>query len=196
MRKFTAVKSNKNLPIRINLVFSLSFLLLLIVSNTSFAQVYATQAGNAAFKAKMTFNSYTGNSHQLEGNINFETGKVVFKVPVKSIKTGKDKRDEHMYELLKVQKYPDVVFKGTLIDDFDIHKKSEQTVKVKGDFTLAGTTRQITIPLDLKPVSKGLKLNASWSLLITDYNLERPSITFIKVNDKHGLSVDALLKEK
>jgi polyisoprenoid-binding protein YceI len=144
----------------------------------------------------MPLNSYTGESDRLQGTVNFETGKVAFKVPVKSIKTGKDKRDEHMYELLKVQKYPNVVFEGKLIDDFNFDNKSEQTVKVKGDFTLAGTTRQITIPLDLDPVSKGLQLNASWSLLITDYNLERPSLAFIKVNDKHELSVETLLKEK
>jgi hypothetical protein len=45
-------------------------------------------------------------------------------------------------------------------------------------------------------VSKGIQLNATWSLLITDYGLERPSLAFIKVNDKHDLSVVAVLKEK
>jgi polyisoprenoid-binding protein YceI len=66
-----------------------------------------------------------------------------------------------------------------------------------GDFTLAGVTREITIPIELKLVSEEtIQLKASWSLLITDYNLERPSFTFIKVNDKHDLSVDALLEKK
>ena len=176
MKKF--MKINSNLSISKNLIF------------------YATQAGNATFKAKMPLNSYTGESDKLQGTIDFETGKVVFTVPVKSIKTGKDKRDEHMYELLEVQKYPNVVFEGKLADEFDLDKKSEQTVKVKGDFTLAGTTRQITVPLNLDPVSKGIQLNASWSLLITDYGLERPSLMFIKVNDKHELDVNALLKEE
>ena len=194
MKKF--MKINSNLSISKNLIFFLSLLLMLMGSHTSFAQVYATQAGNATFKAKMPLNSYTGESDKLQGTIDFETGKVVFIVPVKSIKTGKDKRDEHMYELLEVQKYPNVVFEGKLADEFDLDKKSEQTVKVKGDFTLAGTTRQITVPLNLDPVSKGIQLNASWSLLITDYGLERPSLMFIKVNDKHELDVNALLKEE
>jgi polyisoprenoid-binding protein YceI len=144
----------------------------------------------------MPLNSYTGESDQLQGTIDLETGNVTFKVPVKSIKTGKDKRDGHMYALLKAEKYPTVVFEGKLIDDFDFDKKAKQTVKVKGDFILAGTTRQTTIPIDLNPVTKGLQLEASWSLLITDYNLERPSFLFIKIKDKHDLSVNALLKER
>lgn len=196
MKKYMAFKINRHLPAYKNLVFFLSISLLAMGSNTSFAQVYATEDGYATFEAKMPLNSYTGESDQLRGTIDFETGKVAFTVPVKSIKTGKDKRDEHMYELLKAEKNPKVVFEGKLIDDFDFDKKAKRTVKVKGDFTLAGTTRQTTIPIDLNPVTKGLKLKASWSLLITDYKLERPSFLFIKVKDKHDLSVEALLKEK
>ncbi|HEA23670.1 hypothetical protein LCGC14_2103020 [marine sediment metagenome] len=179
-----------------NLLLPISILVLLMCGTASFAQVYSAQDGNATFKAKMPLNSYTGESDQLNGTINFETGKVVFTVSVKSIKTGNEKRDGHMYELLETEKNPDVVFEGKLVDDFDLDKKSKRTVKVTGDFTLAGTTRQITVPLDLDPMSKGIQLNASWSLLITDYGLERPSLMFIKVNDKHDLSVDVLLKEK
>ena len=56
--------------------------------------------------------------------------------------------------------------------------------------------KPINIPIALKRVSEDtIQLKASWSLLITDYNLERPSLAFIKVNDKHDLSVDALLEK-
>ena len=191
------VQSKRILCISKNLIFQVSTLLLFLISNTSYAQVYTTTEGNANFKAKMPLNSYMGKSDRLQGSINFETGKVAFKVPVKSIKTDKDKRDEHMYELLQTEKNPNVVFDGKLIDDFNFDKRGNQTVRVKGDFTLAGTTRQITVPLDLVLVSEGaIQLKASWSLLITDYGLERPSIAFIQVNDKHDLSVDAVLKER
>ncbi|WP_239986467.1 MULTISPECIES: YceI family protein [Arenibacter] len=197
MKKFMTVKRKRILSLSEKLIFHLATLLLFLSSSTSFAQVYTTTEGNANFKAKMPFNSYMGMSDRLQGTINFVTGKVAFKVPVKSIKTDKDKRDEHMYELLEAKKNPDVVFDGKLIDDFNFDKKANQTVRVKGDFSLAGTTRQITIPINLELVSEGtIQLNASWSLLITDYGLERPSIVFIQVNDKHDLSVDAVLKEK
>jgi len=178
------------------LIFSISILLLLMGRTVAFAQVYTAQNGTATFEAKMPLNSYIGETDQLEGSIDFTTGKVDFTVPVKSIKTGNEKRDGHMYELLEAQKNPKVVFKGQLTEDFDLDTTSKHTVKAKGDFTLAGSTRQITLPLDLNPVSKGIQLKASWSLLITDYGLERPSLMFIKVKDQHDLSVDVLLTEK
>ena len=197
MKKFMKVESEGIFHQYKNLIFQVSILLLFLSSQTFNAQVYSTTDGLANFQAKMPLNTYMGRSDQLQGSINFETGKVAFKLPVKSIKTDKDKRDEHMYELLEVEKNPNVLFDGKLIDEFNFDKKGNQTVKVSGNFTLAGTTRQITVPLELVLVSEGtIQLKASWSLLITDYGLERPSIVFIQVNDEHDLSVDAVLKEK
>tara|TARA_R100001369_G_scaffold92335_2_gene136843 strand:+ start:562 stop:1155 length:594 start_codon:yes stop_codon:yes gene_type:complete len=197
MKKFMKVESEGIFFQYKNLIYQVSILLLFLSSNTSNAQVYSTKDGHANFHAKMPLNTYMGKSDQLQGSINFETGKVAFKLSVKSIETDKDKRDEHMYELLEAEKNPNVLFDGKLIDEFNFDKKGNQTVKVRGDFTLAGTTRQITVPLELVLVSEGtIQLKASWSLLITDYGLERPSIVFIQVNDEHDLSVDAVLKEK
>ncbi|WP_445735919.1 YceI family protein [Mariniflexile sp.] len=178
-----------------NLIFSI---ILLFSSNVSInAQNYVVNTGSASFKAKMPLNSYIGKSDDLQGTIDFKDGTMTFSVPVKSIKTDNEKRDGHMYELVKAEKNPNVVFDGKLIDDFNFEEKATQTLNVKGDFTLAGVTREITIPIELKLVSEGtIQLKASWSLLITDYNLERPSIMFIKVNDKHDLTVDALLEKK
>ncbi|HEA31162.1 MAG TPA: YceI family protein [Leeuwenhoekiella sp.] len=173
------------------------FIFLFLSNHSLTGQVYGTENGKASFKAKMPLNSYTGESEQLKGSIDFKTKEMKFKVPVKSIKTGNQKRDEHMYDLLEAQKNPNVIFEGNLLDDYDFKQNTAQTVKAKGDFTLAGTTRQITILLDLKLGSEGtIQLTASWSLLITDYNLERPSFTFIKINDKHELNVNALLVEQ
>lgn len=175
-----------------------SFLTLLTVlfnCNLLFAQVYVTESGQAKFEASMPLNSYTGNSKQLHGKVNLETNEMEFSLPVKSIKTGKDKRDEHMYELLNVEENPNVLFKGKLVNNYS-EGDGKKEVKASGDFTLAGVTRQVTVTGSLEPVKNGLKLTADWSLMITDYNLERPSITFIKVDDKHKLSINALLEKE
>jgi len=179
-----------------SIIFYLLITLLFTGIHHSIAQVFGTENGYASFEAKMPLNSYMGETEQLNGNIDLGTKDVTFKVPVTSIKTGKEKRDKHMYELLEAEKNPHVNFEGKLIDEFDLDKKTVQTVEVKGDFTLAGTSRPVTININLRPVENGLKMTALWSLLITDYNLERPSFLFVKVDDKHDLKVDALLKEK
>tara|TARA_R110000744_G_scaffold342872_6_gene448059 strand:+ start:36 stop:611 length:576 start_codon:yes stop_codon:yes gene_type:complete len=172
-------------------------IILLFSSNVAMnAQNFMVKEGTASFKAKMPLNSYIGKTDDLQGAIDFKDGTFTFSVPVKSLKTGNEKRDGHMYELVKAEKNPNVLFEGKFMDDFNFEEKATQTLNAKGDFTLAGVTREITIPIALKRVSEDtIQLKASWSLLITDYNLERPSLAFIKVNDKHDLSVDALLEK-
>jgi len=171
----------------------LMFFLILFSVSIINAQKYVVKNGTAFFKAKISFNSYKGTSNQLKGYIDFKTRDIEFTVPAKSIFTGIKKRDQHMYELIKANEFKEVSFKGKLIDDFDLNKNKKQILNIKGLFTLAGVSKEITLNIELTPEQKGLKLNATWSLLITDYNLKRPTKVFFKVNDKHKMGVDALL---
>jgi len=171
----------------------LMFFLILFSISTINAQKYVVKNGTAFFKAKISFNSYKGTSNQLNGFIDFKTRDIEFTVPANSIFTGKKKRDKHMYELIKVDEFKEVTFKGKLIDDFDANKNEKQILKIKGLFTLAGTSKEITLNIELTPEQNGLHLNTTWSLLITDYNLKQPTKLFFKVNDKHEMGVDALL---
>ena len=157
------------------------------------AQKYSVEKGTASFKAKIAVNSYTGTSEQLTGSINFESGELEFTIPASSIKTPNKKRNKHMYELIKVEEHNHVTFKGNLIDFYDETLKQKQTLKVRGDFMLAGATKEIELSIDLTPEQNGLRLYANWTLLITDYNLERPSKAFMTVKDEHQMGVDAFL---
>jgi polyisoprenoid-binding protein YceI len=185
-------KSNKYKQIKQLFIMAL----LLMTCNLINAQIYNVESGSAFFKAKMSLNSYFGKSDQLHGTIDFETGALEFNVPLNSIKTGIKKRDKNMYELLNVEEYPTITFKGILKKIPSLTLQTKQAIKVVGDFTLAGTTQKVTIPLNFTPSKKGIELNATWSLLITNYNIERPRKFLFTVNDKHELVVNALLIEQ
>lgn len=178
---------------------ALAVLLLLIfvfVNVNVCAQRYEVDMGSAFFKAKISFNSYTGTTDQLTGFIDLESNTIEFSIPTSTLKTRNKKRDKHMYELIKVEEYTTVTFKGVLIDHYNYEIKHKQTLKVKGDFTLAGVSKDIALSIDLIPEQEGLQLNAVWSLLISDYGLERPKKTFFTVDDKHEISINAYLVKK
>lgn len=175
---------------------NLSILFLLVSINFTNAQTYSTKKGHAQFKAQMPLNSYTGNSDKLVGAINLDTKKVKFVLRVKTIKTGINKRDKDMYKLIDVKEHPEITFEGVLIDDFDPDSKEKQKIRVKGEFTLAGVSRTVTIEGTLQNVENNIHLQASWSLLITDYGLEQPSIAVVEVEDEHDLTINARLKEE
>ena len=101
-----------------------------------------------------------------------------------------------MYKLLNVDENPDVLFKGKFIENYDATVKTKQVLQVKGDFTLAGTTNEMVVDIELVPEGNAIRLTTSWDLLITEYNIERPSKLFFKVDDKHELGVNILLEKK
>ncbi len=168
------------------------FMLSIIFMN---GQTYVVETGTTFFKAKVSINSYSGISDKLTGSINFETGEIEFSIPASSIITKSKKRNKHMYELIKVDEYTTVTFKGNLIDFYDADQE-KQTLKVRGNFTLAGATKEIELSIDLTPEQNGLRLHADWTLLITDYDIEPPTKAFMTVKDKHEMTVDAFMVKK
>jgi polyisoprenoid-binding protein YceI len=169
--------------------------ILCMAAITAYAQVYTTDNGYAKFDASTSMSSYSGETNSLAGSINLETRAIEFKVPVDSIKTGNGARDKDMYELLKTDEYPYITFEGVLTTDFDPEGDRQKAV-AKGNFTIRDHSRDITVEGTLEKTGQGLELLASWTLMITDYNIERPSIFFVKVKDVHELSINALLKEE
>lgn len=177
------------------LVPTISIILLFIMPFDTHAQIYKTESGYAEFKAKAPLHSYKGKSNELEGKINLEQSTVSFRLRVESIKTGNKMRDRDMYELLQVDQYPFVKFEGKLPSDFNEDSNAKQKVTVSGDFTLHGVTKRLDIEGTLQKTNGGIKVEATWPIMITDYNIERPNILFYKVKDKHVLSVEAVLTQ-
>ncbi len=159
------------------------------------SQTYDVANGTAFFRAKISINSYTGESKELKGHLDVDTGEFEFHVAVNSIDTGINKRNEHMFELLKSKEYTYVTFKGTLEQPLDVESLGSQTITARGTFTLVGTSKEVSIPLEFSKEKDGLRLKASWKLLITDYNLEPPTKALMKVKDEHEMGVDALLRK-
>lgn len=138
-------------------------------SLTAAAKVDTVVDGNASFDARTPLSGYQGKSSELQGNIDFGSKEIRFTIPVKSIRTDNEKRDGHIYDLLDVEKNPNLIFDGILSSGIDFSKNTEQTIGAEDDFTLAGTTNKVTKPLALTPNEKGLQMAVSWSVLITDY---------------------------
>lgn len=158
------------------------------------AQTYSTENGYAKFNASTSLAKYDGETNKLSGEINLDTKEIHFSVPVESIKTGIGKRDRDMYKLLEVEEYPTVKFEGTLVSDFD-PDSGRQKATASGKLTIRNVTKDITIDGYLEKTMDGLHLEATWELLLSTYNIERPSVFFTRVNDEHEIQVNAMLKE-
>jgi polyisoprenoid-binding protein YceI len=137
----------------------------LLLANTSLAAgTYTVDPAHssASFKIKhLGVSSVSGRFNDLSGTVVLDAAdesknKVEIEIKTASIDTGINKRDDHLRnaDFFDVEKYPVMSFKST-----SFKKKSDNLYEVKGDFTLHGTTKSITIDVEQTGSGKGPKGN-------------------------------------
>lgn len=176
-------------------VHNLALVLFISSSFTlSHAQSFMTEEGTAKFHSEVPLHSFTGTSEYLTGMINLDEGIVDFYLDLTTLDTGIGKRDRDMRETLEVEKYPFAEFYGSLDTPFNPDTTIQQDVTVSGAFTIHGVEREVLIDGTLQKTEEGLKLYASWVLLLEDYDIIPPQILFVKVDQEQKIEIEALLK--
>jgi polyisoprenoid-binding protein YceI len=124
---------------------------------------------NVTFSSETEIETIDGLTHTASGRtwVDFDglKGKCNITVPVDSMKTGVDLRDEHLRSetWLDQKKYPDISF---VSDDFDLVAKNKDkgiySAKVKGKLTIHGVTK------DLETTAKVVKLSKEQAAMVGD----------------------------
>lgn len=120
------------------------------------------------------------------------TGATELKVPVATMKTGNDQRDEHLQSdtWLDAKQFPEITFQSTAIkivkpatgDDV-----KEAEVEVTGKFTLHGVTTDLVAPATLKWKDNKVKVTTKFQVKLADYNIKgREGV----VGSKVGTTID------
>lgn len=111
------------------------------------------------------FSTVNGSFQEFDGIFYFDPNnlngsKFTFTIPVNSIFTNNEKRDNHLRseDFFNASKYPVIKFEST-----SIQKKSGNNYVVNGDLTIKETTKKISIPFEYKgemehPMMKGTKI--------------------------------------
>lgn len=109
---------------------------------------------------------------------NVESIKGMVTLSTASLQSDNKSRDEHMYELLETQKYPFISFKFT-----DMKKEGDNYL-IKGDLSLNGVTKAIESKAQIDNTDNTLDIKGGFSLNLTDYNMEPPTLIFVTVRDQ------------
>lgn len=157
------------------------------------AQAFKTESGHAEFQSEVPLHTFTGISDHLVGLINLSDSTVDFYIDMNTFDTGISKRDRDMKRTLETDKYPFAEFYGKLTSDFDTNSSAPQKATVRGEFSIHGVTRQVEITGTLQKTGEGLKVTASWTLNIKDYNIEPPGILFYRVDENQDIKIEATL---
>ncbi|MEZ4702825.1 MAG: YceI family protein [Rhodothermales bacterium] len=171
-------------------------ILLLIASlyaPAAHAQQYATDAGKAAFTGEIPVNRFTGISESLSGRVSLIDRSVRFTLDLNTLDTGIGKRDRDMRKTLNTSRFPEAVFEGRLVSEFDPGIPEMQPARVQGTFTLHGVSQEIEVEGGLQRVGEGLMVTAEWVLNMRDYRIEPPRMLVMRVAETIDVRIEALL---
>ena len=197
--------------------FILFFLFNFLLISYSFTQVsYKVDEGSTmTITGTSTLHDWTSKVNEINGDFVFKneiqdkklpkSGNIVEQIkmvrPVLSIESPRGSTmDKKTYNALKSEEHPNMIFevKSDNIERI-IDKSAEKfLLKVTGDLSLAGHTKEITIDLEGQKLPSGqLKFLGAYPIDMVEYEIEPPSAMFgqIKTGKDVVIDFDLLLRE-
>lgn len=168
------------------------------------------------FVSKAPLETIEGVTNRILGNLDVDlaspkaaTGQ--FDVDLTTLKTGIDMRDQHLRErFVHTDTFPKATFRVTKITKLEpaaLADGQPARVEAQGEMTIHGVTKPVTasgtvtymkeseetqarLPGDL------IHVDVSIPILLSDYNIERPKMLFMKLSDNVNIAVDVFASTK
>lgn len=196
----------------------LFFLFYFLLFSFSYTQVsYKLDEGSTmTITGTSTLHDWTSKVNEINGDFVFKddiknkklpkTGSIVENIkviiPVLSIESPRGATmDKKTYNALKSEEYPNLILEVKTDNIEQIIDKSTEKflLKVVGDLTLAGYTKEVRIDLEGQKLPSGqLKFLGAYSIDMVEYEIEPPSAMFgqIKTGKDVVIDFDLLMSEK
>ena len=178
-----------------------------VADSTTYEFGVSDQRTNITFQSETDFEIVLGSSRKLMGTVvaDFDSGqaKVNLTVPVASLNTGIDMRDEHLRSpmWLDASKHPEISFVST-----SAKKVSRNRWKVRGIFTMHGVSREITTTVDVRQIpataaqtagmepGEWIRVTVPFQVKLSDFGLQIPEMAAAKVDDLWEVNVQAFAR--
>lgn len=170
----------------------------IILAPAALAQHQTFVVNPDASEVKMTLNTthevVNGTFHVQSGSINFDrtashiSGIVI--VAAGSGKTGNDSRDKKMNkDILKVDQFATVSFAPKTYNG-TIAALGDSTIQVSGVFTLLGTARDVTIPIQIHIDGSKATAKAQFVVPYVQWGLKNPSFMIWKADNNVAMELN------
>lgn len=154
-----------------------------IVSMFFQSPTYETSASSVKYSMVHKLHSWEGVSKELKVATRWneqknEIEQISIVVNVATFNSGLSSRDSHMMEVLDGLTYPRILFSSSSI------QYTPDGIIVKGKLQFHGVDRMIETKVKLEKQNRKMVFSGSLPVLLEDYKVERPSLLFVKVDNK------------
>ena len=126
-------------------------------------------------------------SSEISYNKESNTGSVTAGIRLDSFDSKLSSRDSNMLFYTEAIDYPIILFNSNKINI------KADSVFIEGDLTFHGTTRQIKTVATMF-TSENPEVKGSFSINLSDYNVERPALLFVKIRDEIRIDYSFIIK--
>jgi len=186
----------------------LVFVTVLLMSiSPIFAQVYQ-QASAPLVKIEGTSTFHDWHMDSEEGHsiavFNFNGAtltsvpSLTFTVRAETLKSGTKGLNKNAYKALNTEKYPDITYSSKVIT-VRANGANSYILNTKGALTIAGVTKEISIPVTctVNPGDMTIQASGSYKLKMSEFNVTPPSFMFgaMKTGDAITITFNVSLKK-
>ncbi len=176
--------------LKLNAIIKIIILAIAIASSNAQAQVWLSKNAKIRFFSKTPLEDIEAASNYAAGALNAKTGRIFFKVMMKSFKFEKALMEEHFNEnYIESDKYPSAEFDGIIQNMPDFTKDGNYELIIKGSLLLHATK----VPRDIKATFKVTngKIEAKSIFLVPcqDHNIKIPTVTRKNISDNIEVTI-------
>jgi hypothetical protein len=175
------------------------FLLSIFLTASVFGQRYFTKNGKINFDATSPSSPerVEAVNRSVTCVVDLKTGALQFALLMKGFEFERALMEEHFNEnYVESNKFPKSEFKGKIkdVDEIDFTKDGTYKLKVKGDITIHGETKEVET--EGKLVVQGGKINADadFNLKLSDFKISIPGLVADKVAKTAKITVSCSLE--
>lgn len=165
---------------------------ILIVSSIQ-SQIWSSKNATIRFFSTTPIEDIEGINNYAAGALNAKTGKVFFKVMMKSFKFEKALMQEHFNEnYIESDKFPSAEFDGIITDLPDMTVSGVYILKVKGKFSLHGTSVERDFTINMKVEADKIITSSKFKIRCNDYNIRIPNVVKKNIQEEIDVNLNAI----
>ena len=173
------------MTIRFTFLYLLPFLL--------FGQTFeVSKTSKITYYGSHYAHDWQGHSTGISGRILYDAddqtaSRCSLRVDLTTFDSGVSNRDSNMLTNLDAFQYPDVMYVSNEIF------MEGMNASIKGQLTFHGITKDLNLTADIS-LTDGFNAEGSFTILLSDYEVERPVLLFKKIGDEMKLNFHIVAK--
>ncbi|RYE26270.1 MAG: YceI family protein [Sphingobacteriales bacterium] len=160
--------------------------------------IYEVRKGSISFHSDAPQELIRASSDKLQGVFDVSKKTFAFRIDIVSfIGFNSPLQREHFNEnYMETSIYPRALFVGKVIEDTDLSKDGEYTVRAKGKLKIHGLERERIINVRINVSGKKILVRSDFVVLLADHDIKIPRVVYDKLAPEINVSVNAQLLPK